>query len=219
MSGRWSAQRSSTFFVAATFVDDDARALLARAEATLNKALTLAPDNAVAHTWLGRLSIGSNRAAKGIAACERALALDPNLATAHAFIGLGKNTVGRAEETEAHVLEASRLSPRDTFAYRWFVIAGMAKLGLSADEDAVAWLTRSIENNRTSAVAHFGLAAALAHLDRPEEAKSSVKAELALDRTFTISRFRLGAASNNQTFLARRERIIEGMRKAGVPED
>jgi adenylate cyclase len=36
--------------------------------------------------------------------------------------------------------------------------------------------------------------------------------------SFTIRRFRLGAAADNPTYLAGRERIIEGMRKAGVPQ-
>jgi hypothetical protein len=53
---------------------------------------------------------------QGIAECEHALALDRNLAQAHAVIGLGKIFIGRAEETEAHILEALRLSPRDTLA-------------------------------------------------------------------------------------------------------
>ena len=184
----------------------------------MTRVLRLAPEHAAAHCWLGRLKIGSNRASQGIAACERALALDRNLAGAHAFIGLGKNVSGRGEETEAHVREALRLSPRDTLAYRWLLIAGSAKLGLGEDEDAAIWLSRSIEANRTSAVTHFTLAAGLANLDRIEEARAAVQAGLALDPSFTIRRFRAGAASENPVFLARRERIVLGMRKAGVPE-
>lgn len=57
----------------------------------------------------------TNRAARGIAECEQALVLNPNLADAHAARGLAKFLVGRAAETEGHVLEALRLSPRDTF--------------------------------------------------------------------------------------------------------
>ena len=63
---------------------------------------------------LGVVEILTKRAAEGIAECEHALALDRNLASAHAFIGLGKIFIGRAEETEAHIAEALRLSPRDT---------------------------------------------------------------------------------------------------------
>ena len=54
-----------------------------------------------------------------MAESEYALELDSNLATAHANIGWGKIYIGRAEETEAHVLEALRLSPRDSVAFGW----------------------------------------------------------------------------------------------------
>jgi len=39
-----------------------------------------------------------------------------------------------------------------------------------------------------------------------------------LDPSFTIHRFRHSAASDDPTYLAGRERIIKGMRLAGVPE-
>ena len=35
---------------------------------------------------------------------------------------------------------------------------------------------------------------------------------------FTLTRFRGGAESDNAVYLAQRERVTEGMRKAGVPE-
>ena len=205
-------------YFASNFSLDNQGARALAAEAALKRVLSVAPEHAAAHSWLGRLLIGTNRPSQGIAQCERALTLDRNLAGAHAFIGLGKSAVGRAEETEAHVQEALRLSPRDTLTYRWSLIAGLAKLSLGEDEEAISWLNRSIENNRNFAVVHFSLAAALAHLDQADDARSAVNAGLALDPTFTIDRFRAGTPSNNPVFLARRERIALGMRKAGVPE-
>jgi hypothetical protein len=43
-------------------------------------------------------------------------------------------------------------------------------------------------------------------------------AGLAINPAYTISRFRAGLFSDNPTFLAQRERVYEGLRKAGVPE-
>ena len=45
---------------------------------------------------------------------------------AHGF--LPPYALGRAEETEAHILEALRISPRDISAYLWMSTAGNAKL-------------------------------------------------------------------------------------------
>ncbi len=70
------------------------------------------------------------------------------LPTAHSIIGLGKILIGHAEETEAHIAEALRLSPRDTMAYVWMTNAGSAKNHLGSYEQAVAWCRRAIEANR-----------------------------------------------------------------------
>ena len=170
--------------------------------------------------YLGVVDIFTKRAAEGIAECEHALALDRNLAEAHSLIGLGKIFIGRAEETEAHVAEALRLSPRDTLAYTLDDHAGVAKNHLGSWEQAVAWFRRAIEANRNYPHAYFMLAAALAQLGRLDEARSAVKAGLALNPTFTISRARAAwtAMSDDPTFLAQLEPILDGMRKAGVPE-
>ena len=207
------------FLSIALFFTDDPAARAAAAEAALTKALSLAPNHALAQYLLGAVHIFTNRAAEGIAKCEHALALDRNLAAAHATIGLAKLFTGRAEETESHVLEALRLSPRDTDAYAWMAFVGVAKICLGNDEEAVAWLRRSIETNRNHSTSHFFLAAAQAHLGRMSEAQAAAKAGLALNPTFTICRFRAGAFSDNPTYLAQRERFYDGMRKAGVPEE
>ena len=201
-----------------SYLIDDPRRYYAAAELILTKVLSLAPNNAWAHYWLGFVQVGTNRAVQGIAECERALALDPNLARAHGLMGIGKNFSGRPDETEPHVKEALRLSPRDDFAFHWMLTAGAAKLHLRADEEAVAWLGRSIESNRNWPLAHFFLAAALANLGRLKEARAAAQAGLALDPTFTITRFYVGAATDNGRFMATREHFYVGMRKAGVPE-
>jgi TolB-like protein len=101
-------------------VTDSRNARLA-AETAVLKALSLAPDHAWANCILGVIQIFTNRVAQGIAQCERALALDRNFATAHGSIGLAKYFIGRGVETEAHIDEALRLSPRDTHAHLWLM--------------------------------------------------------------------------------------------------
>ena len=196
---------------------DDRGASLAAAEANLLKALSIAPQHAPAHLWLGNVEILTNRAAQGISECERALALNRNLADAHCFIGIAKALIGHSAETEAHVQDALRLSPRDNGVHRWLYIIGAAKLQLGADAEAVTWIRRSLEVNRNYPVAHFHLAAALALLGKLDEARAAVKDGLALDPCFTCHRFLANPMSNNPIFLAAEERTSEGMRRAGVP--
>jgi TolB-like protein len=197
---------------------EDRAAYLALAEAASKKVLSLASEHALSHFVLATVKTHSNRAVEAIGECERALVLNRNLPNAHAVIGTAKIFTGRAEEAEAHIEEALRISPRDTMAYVWITVAANAKLMLGSDEQAVALSRRAVENNRTYALAHLWLAAALAHLGRLNEARAAAEAGIALSPTFTIARFRANAPNDNPIYLAQRERIIEGMRKAGVPE-
>ena len=201
------------------FVTDPTTAFFA-AEAKLTKALSSVPDHPRGHMTLGLVDIFTKRAVQGIAECEHALALDRNLVQAHSIIGLGKVFLGRAEETEAHVAEALRLSPRDTLAYVWMTNAGLAKLHLGGWEQAVAWFRRAIEANRNNPHPQFLLAAALVQLGRLDEARSAVQVGLMLNPTYAISRVRAAwtTRSDDPTYLAQLEPILDGLRKAGVPE-
>ena len=200
------------------FMSDVASAHLAAAETALIRVLSLVPNHAMAHMFLGAVQMQTLRGAKGIAECEQALALDRNLADAHGFVGLGKYVTGRGEEVEAHIQEALRLSPRDTRAFIWFMFVGMSKLAIGADLEAVAWFRRSLEANRNHALTHFHFAAAQALVGDLTEARLAAKAGLALDGGFTIRRYRAHRRSDNPTYLAKRERFYDGMRMAGVPE-
>jgi TolB-like protein len=197
----------------------DPMAAFAAAEAKLTRALSSVPDHPRGHILLGFVYILTKRASEGIAECEHALKLDRNLAAAHAAVGYGKIHIGHAEETEGHVAEALRLSPRDTVAYTWMNFAGLTKLHIGSWEQAVAWYRRAIEANRNYPVLYFHLAAALAHLGRLDEAHSVGKAGLALDPAFSISRARAARTvrSNDPIYLAQLESVLDGMRKAGVP--
>jgi TolB-like protein/class 3 adenylate cyclase/Tfp pilus assembly protein PilF len=165
----------------ANYLTDDKASCLAAAETALIKALSLAPQHARAHRLLGHVKIATNRGAQGIAECEQALALDRNLAISHASIGLAKHFMGRGQETEAHINEALRLSPRDTLAFLRMLYVGIAKGQLNADTEAAVWLRRSIEANRNYPPAHFYLAATLALLGSLDEARAAAKAGLALN--------------------------------------
>jgi len=205
--------------LATTFIDENGRVRLAAAEEVLSKVLSLSPNHAIAHLFLGIVHNATGRPTTGIAECERALALDRNLANARAVIGFSKYLLGRGAETEDHVNEALRLSPRDILSFRWMVFAGYAKLSHGDDTEAVAWLRRSIEANRNYSSAHFHLAAALALLGALDEARVATQAGFALDPDFSIRRYRLFySSSDNPTFLAGRERISVGLRIAGVPD-
>ncbi len=127
---------AADFITGASLLVIDPKTAIAAAEAKLTRALSSVPGHARGHMLLGLVEMTTKRASQGVARCEHALTLDRNLATAHAYIGLGKIYIGRAEETEAHIAEALRLSPRDTLALTWMHIAAVAKNNLRLSEQA-----------------------------------------------------------------------------------
>ncbi len=210
------SQVEANFAISLSTSDKAAR--FAAAEEAAAKALSLAPDHALAHVSLGMVLGFTNRAAQGIAEYERALALDRNMAGAHALIGQNKLFIGRAEETEAHVLEALRLSPRDPWAYIWRLTAGFAACLLGRNEEAALWFRQSIEANRNFALCRFIHATVLANSGRMDEARFELAAGLALDPGFTIVNFQSAVSSDNPLYLQQRARVMDEMRRAGIPE-
>jgi TolB-like protein/class 3 adenylate cyclase len=205
--------------VGAIYGADDRASALAEAETLLIKGISIAPRNFWAHLWLGFVLIYTNRAQRGIGELEQAAALNRNLGAAHAWIGLAKIVLGRAEEAEAHIKEAFRLAPAESFGFMWWHLLGVAKLHLGADEEAVALFRRSIDINRNYPLSQLYGAAALALVGRLDEAHAETKSALMLAPNYSLASFRKAAEGDNPVFLRQRERIAEGLRKAGIPEE
>ncbi len=204
--------------IGANLTRDDWTAQFAAAEAAVTRALSLAPNHARAHSVLGFVQTHTNRAAQGIAECERALALDRNLADAHGFIGLAKYFLARGEETEGHIHEALRLSPRDNNAYRWLMFVGLAKLCLGATRKrspgcaGASRPTEIIPSRIGFSPLHWRCSAHSMRRGPPRRRalcsiRPSPSAVTELARRATI-----------RLVVAARERTSEGMRMAGVPE-
>jgi TolB-like protein/class 3 adenylate cyclase/tetratricopeptide (TPR) repeat protein len=201
-----------------TFASTNRDEQLRIAESAITKALALAPGNALAHFVHANILHVSGATERSLRELELAIMLDRNLAWAHADAGFLKVLLGRAEEAEADLANAIRLSPRDPGLDRWHALLGIADLFLGRHELALNRLRKSVEINPNVAMPHFFLAAASALSGRAAEARGALEAGLQLDPNFTVARFRNERRSENPTFLAQRERIYEGLSLAGVPE-
>lgn len=201
-----------------TFASTNRDEQLRIAETAVTKALELAPRNALAHLVYGNVLHVSGATERSLREFEFAIMLDRNLAWAHANAGFAKVLLGRAEEAEADLMNAIRLSPRDPGLDRWHALLGIADLFLGRLGSALDRLRKSIEMNPNVALVHFFLAAASALSGRTAEASTAREAGLRLDPNFTVARFRNERRSQNSKFLAQRERIYEGLSLAGVPE-
>jgi TolB-like protein len=208
----------SHIFEVRTFASTDPAEQVRAAETAIDKALALAPGSAYAHYVRAEVLFLMRAPERAMQECELAIVLDRNLPWAHANAGVMKLMIGRCEETEPHIAEAMRLSPRDPALSSWYRMMGITYVFQGRDDHAIEQLRRSIAMNPQIPLTHFVLAAALALTGRMTEAVEARDAGLVLDANFSVARYCNDRRSDNPVFLQQRERMYEGLRKAGVPE-
>jgi len=188
------------------------------AEAAMSKASDLSPRTARLHFTRAELLVAQRAPERALREVELAMSLDRDLPYVHMGAGWVRIYLGRAEETAGHIANAVRLSPHDRHLGNWHAILGAADLYLGRLDEAVDRLRKALEIAPNLEIPYFYLAAALALQGRRSEAARACEAGRRLAPIFRIGKCRAEAQSDNPIFLAQRERVYEGLGKAGLPE-
>jgi adenylate cyclase len=200
--------------------DPEPATVLARADEAATRAISIAPNYAQAHYVKAEVLGLSNRFDAALATYDRAIALDRNHAAA--YVGRARNLVaiGRAADVSAPVEKAIRLSPRDPDLYVWYFVLCHANTHLARDTQAIEWCLKSIATGKTFWFAYVDLASAYAWRGQNAEAAAAVAELLKLRPGFTVQKLAEEGFgwSDNPTFRKEYQRILEGARKAGLPE-
>jgi adenylate cyclase len=200
--------------------DPEPAQVLARADAAATQAISAAPNYAYAHSVKAEVLGLSNRFDAALAAYDRAIALDRNLAAAYVGRARNLNVIGRAAEALAPVEKAIRLSPRDPELYVWYFVLCHANTHLARDAQAIEWCLKSLATGKTYYFAYVDLASAYAWRGQTAEAAAAVAELLKLRPGFTVQTMvqEGSTTSDNPAFRREFQRIVEGARKAGLPE-
>jgi adenylate cyclase len=192
---------------------------IARAEKTVDAALALQPDNSWVHYAKGQVYAAKRQWRPAITEFEAAIALDPNNAHAHGLAGFDKDFLGRSTEGFAGVETALRLSPRDPAYVSWWQYYMCSLHSLLAHWDqAIEWCEKSITGNPQVFYPYINLAASYAWAGRDKEAKDAAAQLQKLYPGFTVQTVAGAPPTDDPTYKAQFQRLIEGLRKAGVPE-
>jgi adenylate cyclase len=143
---------------------------------------------------------------------DRAVALNPNSFRAWTCRGQVYRVAGLPEEAVRSFERAIRLSPVDPRLPITFVGMGMAFIELRRFDEAIVAGNKCRRQIASYSTAYRCLASAFAHLGRDAEAREAAAHLLQLDPAFTISALIARGGYPNATLL------IEGLRKAGLPE-
>ncbi len=198
---------------------DDPAADIARAEKTVDTALTLQPENSWVHYAKGQVYSAKRQWRPAITEFEAAVALDPNNAYAQGQTGLRKMYLGRSAEGFAGVETALRLTPRDPAEVPWLQYY-MCSLHahLAHWDQAIEWCGKSVAGIPQVWFPYVNLAAANAWAGHDKDAKEAAAQLQKVYPGFNVQTLPGMHLSDDPTYNAEIQRIAEGLRKAGVPE-
>jgi adenylate cyclase len=191
---------------------------VARADKASDAALGLQPDDSWAHSSKAFVLFAERQWKPAVAQAEAAIALDRNNARNHAFAGFWKMFLGQSEDGFAGVEAAFRLSPRDPNVPWWQFYTCALHASLAHWEQAISWCEKSVANNPQAWYPLVVLAAANAWAGRDTEAKEAAGQLQKVYPGFTVQTWSGIHWSDDPTFNTQNQRIIEGLRKAGLPE-
>jgi tetratricopeptide (TPR) repeat protein len=150
-----------------------------------------------------------------VANYDRAFRLNPNLAFIWALSSTVYSYLGEPQKALQHLQRYRELSPFDPY-FAWVeTLYTIAYFFAGEYEQAATVGRRAVKATPDFSNGYTPLIAALGHLGRIEEAAPYVKKLLELKPKFTVQWFGRNYPIKKS---ADRERYMEGLRKAGVPE-
>jgi TolB-like protein/class 3 adenylate cyclase len=191
-----------------------------RADALLASALSAEANNAWAHLTKAELLGAKRQFNDQFAEVDAAIENNRNYAWAYATRAHMLIWAGRAAEAIAEEETALRLSPRDPGRGDFEYGICHAYTHLEQWEKAIEWCQKSIATNADFWLPYADLAVASAWLGHDTEAKTAIAGLLKVRPGLTVQSWAGLAAriTYNSTFADQMQRIIEGLRKAGLPE-
>ena len=198
----------------------DPRADIRRADELVTRALAIDPNFYWAHFAKAYVLMAQGRTQEAVAEGERSLALNPSYIDAYLALCGANNFLGRPDRALELADKAIRLSPRDPHLRILYHMRGWSFFMKRQDDQAIEWLRRA---EGGTVFTELILAAALALTGQQSDAHETLKRYLAVKgvTSTTIAQLRKQQLSlaDNPTWVAYNERLFEGLRKAGMPEE
>ena len=191
---------------------------LQRASQAVERAISLAPESADALGVKARLLYNRAQMPQALLAFQRAVELNPNDPQWQSHKAATLIMLGQPEAAIAAIDRAIRLSPRDPQLPLWQMFEGVALLHLGRNNEAVERLNQAVSGNPKSAFGRLFLASALGNAGQLDDARTQIQELQRLRPGFTLTLFRSREPSNDPTFLAQRQRVYEGLRRAGFAD-
>ena len=186
----------------------------------MSRALAIDPNVYGVHFAKAEILLAQEHFDEAIVEAERSLALNPSFVSAYSALCIASSFLGRPQQAIDYADKAIRLSPRDPILYAFYLEKGFALSLLHQDDQAIGWLRRAGAAAPQWPLPQALLAAELSLTGREAEAHDVLKRYLSLSgtRARTIAQWKGQMPSNNPLFLTYAARLVDGLRRAGLPE-
>lgn len=196
---------------------------LDEAERLISRALMLAPDHIGALKARAALLRARGRFADAVIANRAVIARNPGEPTAFNELGLSKLYLGATHEAMQWFRRADRIAPTDPTRWTWLQGLGRALMQLGEHEQAVEALRQAVESNPGSRRGRAFLAAAEALAGNIPQARHHMAEFMRTDPGMTVPRFvtdrsSVPVSTASPTYLRENELVLDGLRRAGMPE-
>jgi TolB-like protein/Tfp pilus assembly protein PilF len=214
------AEKFSSRVTTGQSTDPDAD--IRRAAELVSHALASDPDSHYAHQAKARILVAQRRPEESLVEAERALTLNPSYIPTYQILCMANVALARPDQVIEHADRAMQLSPPfDPFRYTFYALKASAQTMLGKYDSAIEYLRQAVANNPDfpRPIAH--LAAMLSLTGKTAEARETLRRYLALPGTKskTIAQLKALTWADNPGYLALREKLYEGLRGAGMPEN
>jgi adenylate cyclase len=203
-----------------SFVNDEPKSELRRADDLTSRALALDPNDYLTH-HARALFLAFERPDEAIAEAERALALNPSFLAAYNALSTASLSAGRPQKAVQYAETALRLGPHDPLAYAFLRNKGVGLFSLSRYGEATNAFRASIAANPDLAVGFVMLAASLAMNGQDADAREVMQRYLAAPARSakSIAQFRNLQPYDTPFLREVFDRVYLGLRSAGMPEE
>lgn len=202
----------------ATRHTEDWEGSIARAEEAATRAIELDPQMTRALLSLAQTRSYQGRFEESLDVLDRVMVLNANMPAVYQWQGIAHMLMGNAHLAIRPLETCIELSPRDRRISTLTRNLALAYLHLGEDEKGLHLGERSMHQHPVWPRCYETLAMAYAVCGLMDDAQAIVQVLLRHWPGYSIAQHRAEMMSIRPAFLAQRERLLDGLRAAGLPE-
>jgi DNA-binding winged helix-turn-helix (wHTH) protein/tetratricopeptide (TPR) repeat protein len=186
------------------------------ADLALQEAVRIAPNKMIVRAAQCHILRAMRQFETAVRVCGEAARSFPEYSFLHKEIGYNRLMLGQFDEALAEFLQADRMEPDSRLRWSWEQGIGLIYLMQGQDQKAIDQLSRAAFEAPNAGHAAAYLAAAYALIGREQDARDALDHYMKLWPNTAMNNF--GPMIGTAAFNSKMERVMEGLRLAGLPQ-